>query len=61
KGKAYRNIHAKTGTFTGISCLAGYVRTSYNHFLAFAIMNQNILSAAKARTLQDMICEELAR
>ncbi|KAA6322275.1 D-alanyl-D-alanine carboxypeptidase DacC, partial [termite gut metagenome] len=42
KGKAYRNIHAKTGTFTGISCLAGYVRTSYNHFLAFAIMNQNI-------------------
>ncbi|KAA6349225.1 D-alanyl-D-alanine carboxypeptidase DacC [termite gut metagenome] len=61
KGKAYRNIHAKTGTFTGISCLAGYVRTSYNHFWAFAIMNQNTLSASKARALQDMICEELAQ
>jgi D-alanyl-D-alanine carboxypeptidase/D-alanyl-D-alanine-endopeptidase (penicillin-binding protein 4) len=60
-GKAYKNVTAKTGTITGISCLAGYVQTSGNHILAFAIMNQNTLSASKARKLQDMICEELAK
>ncbi|KAA6305281.1 D-alanyl-D-alanine carboxypeptidase, partial [termite gut metagenome] len=60
-GKAYKNVTAKTGTITGISCLAGYVQTSDNHILAFAIMNQNTLSASKARKLQDMICEELAK
>ncbi|KAA6313093.1 D-alanyl-D-alanine carboxypeptidase [termite gut metagenome] len=60
-GKAYKNVTAKTGTITGISCLAGYVQTSHNHMLAFAIMNQNTLWASKARRLQDMICEELAK
>jgi D-alanyl-D-alanine carboxypeptidase/D-alanyl-D-alanine-endopeptidase (penicillin-binding protein 4) len=59
-GKAYKNVTAKTGTITGISCLAGYVQTSDQRMLAFAIMNQNVLSISKARKLQDMICEELA-
>ncbi|KAA6307124.1 hypothetical protein EZS27_041210, partial [termite gut metagenome] len=59
-GKAYKNVTAKTGTITGISCLAGYVQTSDQRMLAFAIMNQNVLSVSKARKLQDMICEELA-
>jgi D-alanyl-D-alanine carboxypeptidase/D-alanyl-D-alanine-endopeptidase (penicillin-binding protein 4) len=59
-GKTHKNVTAKTGTMTGISCLAGYVQTSGSRMLAFAIMNQNTLSASKAQKLQDMICEELA-
>ena len=30
------------------------------HQVAFAIMNQNILSAAKARNFQNKVCEILA-
>ncbi len=57
--KAYRNVQAKTGTFTGISALAGYAQTAGGHQLAFAIMNQNTLSASEARAFQDKVCELL--
>ena len=46
---SYKNVHAKTGSFTAINCLAGYLRTTNGHEIAFAIMNQNVLSGAKAR------------
>ncbi|NDV65734.1 D-alanyl-D-alanine carboxypeptidase/D-alanyl-D-alanine-endopeptidase [Bacteroides sp. 224] len=57
--KAYKKVHAKTGTVTGISSLAGYLKTSNGHDIAFAIMNQNQMKAKDARTLQDLICEML--
>ncbi|MBQ8673943.1 MAG: D-alanyl-D-alanine carboxypeptidase/D-alanyl-D-alanine-endopeptidase [Bacteroides sp.] len=57
--RAYRNVHAKTGSFTAINCLAGYLRTPSGHQIAFAIMNQNILSAREARAFQDALCELL--
>ncbi len=57
--KAHRNVQAKTGTFTGISALAGYAQTAGGHQLAFAIMNQNTLSASEARAFQDKVCELL--
>lgn len=50
------NVRAKTGSFTAINALAGYVRAMNGHDLAFAIMNQNILSAARARAFQDKVC-----
>jgi D-alanyl-D-alanine carboxypeptidase/D-alanyl-D-alanine-endopeptidase (penicillin-binding protein 4) len=53
---AYRRIQAKTGTVTGISTLAGYAQTRSGRQLAFAIMNQNFLSASSARRLQDALC-----
>ena len=56
---AYRRVHAKTGSYTGINCLAGYLQTREGRWLAFAIMNQNVLSARKARALQDALCQEL--
>ena len=40
---SYKNVHAKTGSFTAINCLAGYLRTTNGHEIAFAIMNQNVL------------------
>ncbi len=37
---------------------AGYLKMKKNgHEVAFAIMNQNVLSAAKARAFQDKVCE----
>ena len=53
----FRNVHAKTGSFTAINALAGYLRMKDGHEAAFAIMNQNVLSAAKARAFQDKVCE----
>ena len=58
---SYKNVHAKTGSFTAINCLAGYLRTTIGHEIAFAIMNQNVLSGAKARAFQDAVCDEVIR
>lgn len=59
KGKAYRNVHAKTGSYTAINALSGYLKAANGHEIAFAILNQNILSATKARDFQDKVCEVL--
>ena len=59
KGKAYRNVHAKTGTVTGVSSLAGYAKASNGHQLAFAIINQNVMKSRQARNFQDKVCEIL--
>ena len=58
---AYQRVHAKTGSYTGINCLAGYLETNSKHYLAFAIMCQNQLKTAEARALQDAICELLVK
>ena len=58
---SFRNVHAKTGSFTGINCLAGYLRAGSGHQLAFAIMNQNVLSGREARRFQDAVCDVLIR
>lgn len=59
QSKAYKNVHAKTGSYTAINTLAGYLKAGNGHEIAFAIMNQNILSAAKAREFQDKVCAVL--
>lgn len=59
--KAYNNVHAKTGTLTGVSCISGYVTTKKSHILAFSIMMQNFIGSAKrVRDFQDKILEILA-
>jgi len=60
-GTAYNNIHAKTGTVTGCSCLCGYATASNGHLLAFSIMNNGVMKAAIGRTYQDRVCQELTR
>lgn len=60
KGKAYRNVRAKTGTVTGVSSLAGYVKAINGHWLSFVIINQNVLKGRQARLFQDELCEILA-
>lgn len=60
-GKAYKNVHAKTGTVSGVSTLAGYVRASNGNLLAFSVMNNGVSSSAVGRTYQDKVCQALAK
>lgn len=59
--KAYGNVHAKTGSVTGVSSLAGYVKAGNGHQLAFVIINQNVLKLSRARAFQDKVCDILSR
>jgi D-alanyl-D-alanine carboxypeptidase/D-alanyl-D-alanine-endopeptidase (penicillin-binding protein 4) len=59
--RAAGNVHAKTGSVTGISTLAGYVTAANGHLLAFVIMNQNVGTLKEARNWQDKVCEALAK
>lgn len=58
---SHRNVHAKTGSFTAINCLAGYLKAGNGHEIAFAIMNQNVLSGREVRAFQDAVCDEVIR
>ncbi len=60
-GKAYKNVHAKTGTVNGVSTLSGYVRASNGNILAFSVMNNGVSSSAIGRAYQDRVCQELAK
>jgi D-alanyl-D-alanine carboxypeptidase/D-alanyl-D-alanine-endopeptidase (penicillin-binding protein 4) len=50
------NVHAKTGTLTGITSLAGYCTAANGHMLCFAIINQGVMRTAEGRTLIDSLC-----
>ncbi len=61
KTKAENNVHAKTGTLSGVSSLAGYVKNHQGHMLAFSILIQNYVGSSKqARDFIDTVCEILA-
>lgn len=50
-------VMAKTGTQTGISSLAGFIKTKRNHLLSFVLMINNGISEHKTyRDLEDKIC-----
>lgn len=59
--KAAQNVHAKTGTVTGVSALAGYLTASTGNTLAFCIINQGILSSKEGRDFQDRVCTILCK
>jgi len=54
--KAYNNVHAKTGTLSGVSTLAGYCKAPNGHWLAFSIMNNGLKAATQGREFQNKIC-----
>jgi serine-type D-Ala-D-Ala carboxypeptidase/endopeptidase (penicillin-binding protein 4) len=59
---AQDNVHAKTGTLTGVSSLSGYLTTKKKHLIAFSIFMQNYVDAsANVRQFQDEICKILAK
>lgn len=58
---ALNNVHAKTGTLSGISTLSGYLTNKKKHKIAFSILMQNYVgSSSKAKELQDEICKILS-
>ncbi len=50
------NVHAKTGTVTGIVSLAGYYRARNGHNMCFSIINQGVSTSGAGRSFQDRIC-----
>lgn len=61
KGRSTDNVHAKTGSVSGISSLAGYCTSSEGHLLAFSIINQGVRQMSDGRDMQDAICEAMCR
>jgi D-alanyl-D-alanine carboxypeptidase/D-alanyl-D-alanine-endopeptidase (penicillin-binding protein 4) len=61
RGKAYKNVRAKTGTLRGVSNLSGYLKSANGHDIAFSIFIQNFKGSSRiARWYQDRICEFLS-
>jgi serine-type D-Ala-D-Ala carboxypeptidase/endopeptidase (penicillin-binding protein 4) len=44
---AQNNMHAKTGTISGVSTLSGYVTTADGELLAFSMMMQNYIGSSR--------------
>ncbi|MGE5410566.1 MAG: D-alanyl-D-alanine carboxypeptidase/D-alanyl-D-alanine-endopeptidase, partial [Clostridiales bacterium] len=60
-GSAFNNVHAKTGTISGVSCLSGYAKSKSGHLLAFSLMFQNYAgSSSRAVKIQNAICQILS-
>jgi D-alanyl-D-alanine carboxypeptidase/D-alanyl-D-alanine-endopeptidase (penicillin-binding protein 4) len=55
------NVHAKSGTLTGINCISGYVQTTDNKIIAFSILiNHCPVGQKEMRNIEDRIIETLA-
>ncbi len=60
-GNCYNNVHAKTGTLSGVSTLTGYLTAKNGALISFSIMTQNFVGSSKTvRNYQDKICEILS-
>ncbi|WP_370023037.1 D-alanyl-D-alanine carboxypeptidase/D-alanyl-D-alanine-endopeptidase [Planotetraspora sp. GP83] len=55
------NVHAKTGTLTGVTALSGYVRSADGEPLVFSILANNFLSEDPPKDLEDRIAVRLAQ
>lgn len=56
---AENNVHAKTGSVTGVSSLSGYCTASNGHLLCFSIINCGLESMAPGRAFQNRVCATL--
>lgn len=55
-------VHAKTGSLSGVSALAGFARTADGEPLAFAILMGHFLGSGETQLgIQDRICDLLCR
>jgi D-alanyl-D-alanine carboxypeptidase/D-alanyl-D-alanine-endopeptidase (penicillin-binding protein 4) len=59
---AQNNVHAKTGTLSGVSSISGYLTADNGHLICFSIILQNFNSTTKtAKDYEDKICNILAK
>ncbi len=59
---AQNNIHAKTGTLSGVCSLSGYLTAENGHLLAFSMLVQSYVGSSKIyRDIQDKICNILVK
>ena len=57
---AENNVHAKTGTLSGVCTISGYLTAKNGHQIAFSMMTQNYVGSARTgRDFQDEICNIL--
>ncbi len=57
---AQGNVHAKTGTLSGVCALSGYLTAKNGHLIAFSMITENYACRAKkGRNFQDEICNVL--
>ena len=61
QGVCRGNVHAKTGTVSGVSTLGGFCQASNGHTLCFAILNQGLVRVSDGRSFQDKVCEALCQ
>jgi serine-type D-Ala-D-Ala carboxypeptidase/endopeptidase (penicillin-binding protein 4) len=54
------NVIAKTGSLTGVSTLAGYVKTENGKDIIFAVLLNNLLDEKSGKKVQDQLVEILA-
>lgn len=55
------NVHAKTGTLSGVCALSGYLTAENGHLIAFSMLVQSYVGSSRTyRELQDKICNILA-
>jgi serine-type D-Ala-D-Ala carboxypeptidase/endopeptidase (penicillin-binding protein 4) len=60
--KAENNVHAKTGSMSNVSSIAGYMQSADGEMLAFAIVINNFLAPREsAESMQDRALVRLAR
>ncbi|HPN39027.1 MAG TPA: D-alanyl-D-alanine carboxypeptidase/D-alanyl-D-alanine-endopeptidase [Melioribacteraceae bacterium] len=61
EGNCYNNVHAKTGTLSGVSTLTGYLTAKNGALISFSILTQNFVGSSRTvRNYQDKICEILS-
>jgi serine-type D-Ala-D-Ala carboxypeptidase/endopeptidase (penicillin-binding protein 4) len=54
----FKHVFAKTGSFSGVNNLSGYLTSSNDHLIAFSILIQNYNGGSnQARSIQDNICK----
>jgi len=59
---AQNNVHAKTGTLSGVSALSGYIKTDNGNMLTFSMLIQNhVRNNSTAVYFQNEICNLLAK
>ncbi len=60
KTPAQGNVHAKTGTLSGVCSLSGYLTARNGHLIAFSLITENYVgSSRRGRNFQDEICNIL--